>query len=208
MLSMMENRLDRRARTLTNHIGLRGRTLVQVGACGIHQGQGAALPTKGRIYVCNRHLPIAQPHTVANAGRTIYVVARPRPLWSPVPDPCGRPSPTLVVARPRPLWSPVPDPCGRPSPTLVVARPRPLWSPVPDPCGRPSPKSRNLVVNAQFRAKRNCNATAGRAGTVGRAGTGQARPLHGLASLHDDPVHHPLFAVVGNRVVHHGAVIP
>ena len=76
MLSMMENRLDRRAKTLTNHIGLRGRTLVQEGACGIHQGQGAALPTKGRIYVCNRHLPIAQPHTVANAGRTIYVVAR------------------------------------------------------------------------------------------------------------------------------------
>ena len=44
---------------------------------------------------------------------------------------------TLAVARPRPLRSPVPGPCGRPSPALAVARPRPLWSPVPDPCGRP-----------------------------------------------------------------------
>ena len=77
MLSEMENRLDRRARTLTYHIGLRGRTLVQAGTCGIHRGQGAGrLPTKGRIYVCNRHLHSAQPHTVANAGRTIYVCNR------------------------------------------------------------------------------------------------------------------------------------
>ena len=30
-------------------------------------------------------------------------------MWSPVPDPCGRPFRTLVVARSGPLWSPVPE---------------------------------------------------------------------------------------------------
>ena len=46
--------------------------------------------------------------------------------------------------------------------TLVVARPRPLWSPVPE----VAEPRRQRAVSRQ----RNCNATAG------RAGTGQARP--------------------------------
>ena len=75
-LSVMENRSDRRALSLSNHIGLRGRTLVQVGARGFRRGQGAIrLPHKGRIYACIRRLLRAATHR-CKAGQTIYVVAR------------------------------------------------------------------------------------------------------------------------------------